>query len=147
MKRKETDNLVKKLWNENAIRMALADIKELGELLLASTAKDEDVLETKSLMGLEDTEDNPFALVWENIGQKGYLVNIPMITLRKADNVFIFYLLDEDPIVPKMVEHTEMTLAEIVSIRNLMRDKLEEVDIRNKVWSDALFKYGILLLK
>lgn len=136
---------VNEIYRNIATEMVINDIKELAYLLLCSTATEEEIEEYKALTDLEDREDNKFALVWNNIAFKEYLDGIPMITLRKADNMLIFWLDDEeDPIIPRLLLHTEMELKELRRIRDLMRRKLEETDIRTRTWFVAL-KHGILI--
>lgn len=142
--KKEIEMVKRVAYNEIARTMVIDDIKELGQLLLEHTATKEEIDEVKELMALQDTEDNKFAMVWENVAHKGYLTNIPTITLRKADNMLIFYLLDEDEIVPNMVCHKDMTLGELRKIRDLMTEKLEETIIKSRVQLKMILEYGVI---
>lgn len=144
MTRKELEMAKRIAYNEIARTMVIEDIKDLAKLLLEHTATKEEIDEVKEYMALQDTEDNKFALVWDNVAHKGYLCDIPTITLRKADNMLIFYLLDDDPIVPNMVCHNELSLGDLRKIRDLMTSKLEETIIKGRVQLKMILEYGVI---
>lgn len=113
--------------SKNAVKN---EILKTAELLMCSTATDEQIAEHKEMLGMSDPECG-YGLIWVNAGYYDHLECIPMLT-TKGDTLVIWY--DGEDGFPDVRTEDEVCYSDLVSLLDLLQRKLKETDERDRAF-------------